>query len=651
MRTPATPFGRGRRPLAAVLVAAAVLGLQVLLLSSAAQAGVVCSADTGTHTATVTVSGPGAFLVTVSNNGSDILVNNSPCGKIGPLNDPSAMDTIVIGGEPSAFGQVIINVSGGVFGPGFTDEPNSDSDEIEWQIHGGTTSVTVFGSDGNDELVAGSHSQVVGQVIQTLSDINLNGFQDGAKPDRDVAIFDQPALIAFFGAAGNDVLSGQGTFAGILGGPAFLPMRFSDGLGDDTVVGGQGDDEIRPGADPNGGDAYSGGGGFDLLRYDDRFPDQAVSQDGQANDGIACPGPSCEGDNVGGDIEEIWGSNGRDVMVGGPGRQFLFGLGGDDSLAGGPGSDVLEGQFGADDFHGGKGKDIVSFTDDTNVTVTLDGRPNDGQGDEGDNVHPDVEVVYGSQGADHLVGNGHRNGLHGGQGNDVLKGMGGNDLLDGGGAPPRQTSDPDDGSDVFFGGAGVDTVTEAGHTGGVVVTFDNLPNDAAVGVSEGTDNVRNDVENLVGTAFADRFVGSPAANRFVGHGGRDRLSGEGGDDVLLPGKGADSVKGGPGTDTVDFSGADAAVTADLGLGTATGDGNDHLSGVERAVGSGFGDQLTGSSGADRLDGGAGDDHLSGLGDDDVLVGGKGDDTLAGGQGTDTCTQGPGSGEKTGCEQG
>jgi Ca2+-binding RTX toxin-like protein len=651
MRRPSRGTHGGRRLPAAVVAVAAVLGLQVLVLAPAAHAGVVCSADTGTHTATVTVSGPGAYLVRVENNGSGILVNTSACGKIGPLGDPNAMDTIVIGGDPSAFGEVIIDVSGGVFGPGYSDEPNSDSDEIEWQIHGGTSGIAVFGSLGNDRLVVGTHSRVIGNVLTSLSDINLNGFQDGSKPDRDVEIFDHPSFIGLFGDEGNDVLSGQGTPGGILAGPSFVPIRLSDGPGADTVVGGAGDDEIRPGADPNGPDTYFGGTGFDVLGYGDRFQDQAISQDGQANDGIACPGPSCEGDNVGGDIEEIGGGDGRDVMLGGPGRQFLFGGGGNNSISGGSGNDVLVGGGGADDFHGGAGKDVVSYGSDFDVTVTLDGKPNDGQGPEGDNVHPDVEVVFGSSGADHLIGNAGPNELHGGPGNDVLKGMGGDDLLDGGGAAPRQEADPDDGSDVFFGGPGIDTVTEAGHSAGVIVTFDNLPNDAVVGVSEGSDNVHDDVENLIGTGFGDQFFGSPLANRFVGGGGSDRLTGAGGNDVLLPGAGTDKVNGGPGLDTVDFSDAAAAVKADLGQGTATGDGTDTLSGIERAAGSGFGDELIGSVGPNRLTGGAGNDHLSGLGGDDVLLGGEGDDTFAGGPGTDVCTQGPGSGSKTGCEQG
>ncbi len=202
---------------------------------------------------------------------------------------------------------------------------------------------------------------------------------------------------------------------------------------------------------------------------------------------------------------------------------------------------------------------------------------------------------------------------------------------------------------MFFGGPGVDTVTEAGHTGGVVVTFDNLPNDAVVSQSEGSDNVRNDVENVIGTPFADKLFGSPLANRFVGGGGNDHLSGAEGDDVLVPGPGTDTVIGGPGVDVGDYGGAAAAITANLAQGAATGDGDDSLSGLERLVGSPQGDHLTGSDLPNRLTGGGGSDVLAGLAANDVLLGGDGNDTLNGGPGTDTCTQGPGSGPKNDCE--
>src|SRR3546814_10416398 len=74
--------------------------------------------------------------------------------------------------------------------------------------------------------------------------------------------------------------------------------------------------------------------------------------------------------------------------------------------------------------------------------------------------------------------------------------------------------------------------------------------------------------------------------------------------------------GGAGFDSADYSGSGAAVTVDLVAGTGAGGDaqGDRLQGVERLIGSRFGDEFTGdgfdnvligAAGADRLTGGAG----------------------------------------------
>jgi hypothetical protein len=65
------------------------------------------------------------------------------------------------------------------------------------------------------------------------------------------------------------------------------------------------------------------------------------------------------------------------------------------------------------------------------VVVTLDGRANDGEAYESDNVRS-VEEVLGGSGDDVLVGDADANGLFGGPGNDALAGGGGDDVLAGG---------------------------------------------------------------------------------------------------------------------------------------------------------------------------------------------------------------------------
>ena len=111
---------------------------------------------------------------------------------------------------------------------------------------------------------------------------------------------------------------------------------------------------------------------------------------------------------------------------------------------------------------GGSGNDYVGFWDRTaNVKVSLDGKANDGGKNEGDNVLPNVERVYGGDGNDTLVGNDGYNRLYGGDGNDILKGLGGDDDLDEGdgndsvyGGPGDEYLYNDPGEDKYYGGDG-----------------------------------------------------------------------------------------------------------------------------------------------------------------------------------------------------
>ena len=106
-----------------------------------------------------------------------------------------------------------------------------------------------------------------------------------------------------------------------------------------------------------------------------------VSLDGQPDDGEAG-----ERDNVGSDVEAVWGSRGPDTLTGddapnslfgGPGADTLQGAGGDDTLDGGPGNDAVDGGAGQDRLSGGEDDDTITggagrdsvFGDFTDCTV------------------------------------------------------------------------------------------------------------------------------------------------------------------------------------------------------------------------------------------------------------------------------------------
>jgi len=143
--------------------------------------------------------------------------------------------------------------------------------------------------------------------------------------------------------------------------------------------------------------------------------------------------------------------------------------------------------------------------------------------------------------------------LVGGGGDDVLRGGPEDDQLFGG-----------HGSDDIAGGGGTDSVYHANRfmgvtcecwdaddaTAGVAVSLDDAANDGQPG--EG-DNVRSDIERVIGTTFDDKLVGSNGPDVLMaihgndvidGRGGDDQLFGLDGDDVITGGSGKDHVKGG-----------------------------------------------------------------------------------------------------------
>jgi Ca2+-binding RTX toxin-like protein len=152
---------------------------------------------------------------------------------------------------------------------------------------------------------------------------------------------------------------------------------------------------------------------------------------------------------------------------------------------------------------------------------------------------------------------------------------------------------------------------------------------------------------VMGGAGNDLLSGSPNGDALLGESGNDTLSGGGGPEHLAGGDGDDSVDGGDGIDTIAFG---AAVTMNLALGGAAGEGTDVIAGVEDVLGSPFADVIVGSSGRNRLDGRAGGDVIRARGGNDLIFGGAGADRLlgeagadriSGGQGGDRIVGGPG----------
>ena len=164
--------------------------------------------------------------------------------------------------------------------------------------------------------------------------------------------------------------------------------------------------------------------------------------------------------------------------------------------------------------------------------------------------------------------------------------------------------------------------------------------------SDGHDSITGGTlaDSVSGGDGNDLILGGNGNDTLAGDGNKDTLNGGAGNDALNGGSSADTLIGGLGNDTLnggasndlaDFSSAGGAVTVNLALGTATGEGSDSLIAVEHVTGSGFSDSITGNSANNTLVGGGGADTILGGDGNDVVTGSSGTDQLSGGGGHDT----------------
>jgi Ca2+-binding RTX toxin-like protein len=207
--------------------------------------------------------------------------------------------------------------------------------------------------------------------------------------------------------------------------------------------------------------------------------------------------------------------NGRGTLEGGSGNDELTGSPLVDILRGSSGRDTLDGGFGADDLGGGSGTDTLVYPGRANgVNVVIgtgnrnDGGPEDQTENRRDFVRADVEVLFGTELNDALVGDGS---------SETLVGLGGDDFV--------------------FGNGGRDTA----------LGFDG-----------------NDL--LTGGSSSDLLRGGPGADRQFGKAGNDRLAGGPDDDFLRGGTGHDVMKGKTGIDRINARDGERDVKISCGPG-------------------------------------------------------------------------------------
>lgn len=272
------------------------------------------------------------------------------------------------------------NAEGGAFG----DVLIGDGDANTLTGRGGPDSLS--GGPGDDTLRGGdgadtaSYTSAPGPVTVNLrtgigtgdgSD-TLQGIENAAGGAAGDSLTGNEQGNLLLGNGGGDDLRGNGGNDDLRGGSGDDVL---DGNGDDdTIAGGDGNDVLSGdlGADvfleseqrrANGADQISGGPGRDLLTYAGRRNGVRVSIGAGKPDG-----QKREGDRVGGDVEKVRGTGGRDILIGNganntligaAGNDILQGRGGRDRLLGGGGNDRLDGGPGRNVCRGGGGKNVL----------------------------------------------------------------------------------------------------------------------------------------------------------------------------------------------------------------------------------------------------------------------------------------------------
>lgn len=146
-----------------------------------------------------------------------------------------------------------------------------------------------------------------------------------------------------------------------------IPAYVSAGGGDDTVIGGSGNDSLTGGAGRNrligggGDDRLNGSGGRDFM-YGEGGNDRLYGNGG--NDYL----------DGGGNVDRLYGGDGDDVLIGGSSNDKFYAGNGNDTLTGGSGRDLMNGDAGNDVFYardnlidiinGGAGTDSAVFDSD-----------------------------------------------------------------------------------------------------------------------------------------------------------------------------------------------------------------------------------------------------------------------------------------------
>ncbi len=474
-------------------------------------------------------------------------------------------------------------------------------------VYGGEGDDLLDGQGGADRLIGGAGDDTFG--VNSLDDMIVERAGEGVDS---VTIFNLARYtlgrhvenLSLYGVVNGD-FHGTGNaqanrLTGGSGGDTLIGLA-----GDDVLTGGGGDDVLVGGA---GADTLVGGAGSNTASYEGMLVSFNIDLARHQAEGGHAAGDTLI------DIQNLTGGSAGDRLRGDAAANVLSGGGGNDRLYGEAGDDVLIGGAGADLLIGGSGHNRLSYAGSiAGVTVDLGSATASG-GDATGDMFTNMRHASGGRGADSLTGDDRGNRLFGDAGDDMLTGGAGDDVIEGSA-----------GADMVTGGDGIDALSYASSAAGVIVRLNT-------GVVEGGDadgDTFTGIEDVIGSAHADRLIGDSGRNMIDGGAGSDVLKGGGGNDVIRGGMGGDDMDGGAGRDTLSYAGSATWIYASLLDNNVFGDEayGDTISDFENLEGSDVGDALYGDRDANVIRGGGGNDTIGGYGGDDVLFGGDGKDVF------------------------
>ncbi|MBI9110821.1 FecR domain-containing protein [Maridesulfovibrio ferrireducens] len=224
--------------------------------------------------------------------------------------------------------------------------------------------------------------------------------------------------------------------------------------------------------------------------------------------------------------DTIHGLGSNDTLYGDTGNDTIFGDHGNDYILGGAGDDTIGGDSGTNTLNGGEGLDYVSYASSSAfVTVCIDS----GTAEHGDDIDylTSFEGVIGSSYNDSFFGGTNAATFIGGNGNDFIESVNNFDV----------TSYED-----ATGGVSVNLDLSSGEAFGDGTNYSGI----------GIDTLR-DVNNVIGSGYADSLLGNGNANTITAGAGNDTLTGLVGADLLIVGSGNNEIRytsSGQGGDTV-----------------------------------------------------------------------------------------------------